>query len=60
VRMENAREVYRFLVDRGIVVRDRSKITLCENSLRITVGSPEENQILMGTLRDYSEKINKE
>lgn len=46
VRMQNARSVYRFLTDCGIIVRDRSKVILCEESLRITIGTPEENHIL--------------
>jgi histidinol-phosphate aminotransferase len=53
VKMENAVKVYRFLIDRGIVVRDRSRVILCENSLRITVGTPEENGILIENLKKY-------
>ncbi len=50
VKMDDAAGVYRYLMQKGIVVRDRSRILLCENSLRITVGTPEENTILMETL----------
>ncbi len=50
VKMHNARNVYSLLVKEGIIVRDRSKITLCSDSLRITVGSPDENGILLDTL----------
>ncbi len=32
---------------KGIIVRNRNKITLCENCLRITVGTPEENKALI-------------
>ncbi len=52
VRMQNAREIYNDLVGKGIIVRDRSKVILCADSLRITVGSPEENEILLHALKD--------
>ncbi len=45
--------IYNFLVERGIIVRDRSKIDLCEGSLRITVGTPEENDVLLKTLQEF-------
>jgi len=44
VKMEDARGVYDYLVKQGIIVRDRSQVTLCEGCLRITVGTPEENE----------------
>jgi histidinol-phosphate aminotransferase len=50
VKMEGARTIFDFLMKEGVIVRDRSKVTLCEGSLRITVGSPEENQSLINTL----------
>ncbi len=53
VKFERAREVKHFLSRCGIIVRDRSSIPLCENSLRITVGSPEENRLLMRKLQEY-------
>jgi histidinol-phosphate aminotransferase len=54
VEMEKAHEVYRFLLDKGIVVRDRSKTPLCEDCLRITVGTPAENQKLINALMAFS------
>ncbi len=53
VKMKDARKVYEFLMERGIIVRDRSKVLLCEDSLRITVGSEEENGILLNALNSY-------
>jgi len=53
VTMKNAREVYLYLVEKGIIIRDRSQIRLCENSLRITVGTKEENRILVEALKNY-------
>lgn len=50
LKMKNARKVYEILVEKGIIVRDRSKVMLCEDSLRITVGSVEENSILLEAL----------
>ena len=44
VKMEDARAVYDYLVEQGIIVRDRSRVTLCDDCLRITVGTPEENE----------------
>ena len=53
VKVENAKQLYDYLVKKGIVVRDRSKVMLCEESLRITVGTPEENRILVQALRNF-------
>ncbi len=43
VKMHDAPGIYNYLAEQGIIVRNRSKIHLCNNSLRITIGSPEEN-----------------
>jgi histidinol-phosphate aminotransferase len=51
VRFKNAQETYRLLVKKGVVVRDRSSQPLCENCLRITVGTEKENQILLNVLK---------
>jgi histidinol-phosphate aminotransferase len=53
VKLDDASSVYRYLIQKGIVVRDRSRIMLCENSLRITVGTPEENKVLIDTLNEF-------
>ncbi len=53
VKMKNARKVYEFLMKKGIIVRDRSKVLLCEDSLRITVGTENENKILINALKRY-------
>lgn len=50
VKILNAREVYNQLVSRGIIVRDRSNVILCDDCLRITVGTPFENQTLLKEL----------
>ena len=52
-RMSDADQIYRYLVDRGIIVRNRSRVQLCGNCLRITIGTPDENSTLLGALRQY-------
>jgi histidinol-phosphate aminotransferase len=54
VKTVDAKGIYNHLVDNGIIVRDRSKVELCEGSLRITVGTPEENKILIANLKNFS------
>lgn len=53
-RMTDAQAIYDYLVDKGIIVRNRSRITLCQNCLRITIGSKSENNDLLAALRQYS------
>jgi histidinol-phosphate aminotransferase len=53
VKTTDPKAIYSFLVDNGIIVRDRSKIDLCEGCLRITVGTTAENDILLQTLQQY-------
>jgi histidinol-phosphate aminotransferase len=55
VKMTDSRSVYMYLAERGIVVRDRSKIELCENCLRITIGTPIENKTLLTALIDFNQ-----
>jgi histidinol-phosphate aminotransferase len=54
VKMDNARGIYESLLEDGIVVRDRSKVELCEGCLRITVGTEKENAELVEALRALS------
>jgi histidinol-phosphate aminotransferase len=53
VRVPDARRLYEFLLGRGIVVRDRSSQPGCADCLRITVGTPAENDLLLSALHDY-------
>ena len=50
-RMTDAPAIYNYLVDRGIIVRNRSRIQLCNNCLRITIGMRSENNELLAALR---------
>ncbi len=52
VEMKNATDVYRKLLEKGIVVRNRSGILHCNSCLRITIGTPEENQRLLFELKN--------
>ncbi len=52
VQVQDAKAAYQYLLHKGIIVRDRSSVLHCENCLRITVGTPEENQRLLATLKE--------
>ncbi len=54
VRVSDARAIYLYLLGCGIVVRDRSRVELCDNALRITIGTREENDALLNALRQYA------
>ncbi len=52
VKVNDANKTYQYLVDKGIIVRNRNNISLCLNCLRITVGTHEENIILIEALKN--------
>ncbi len=51
VKTTDAEKIYNFLLDEKIVVRNRNNIELCKGCLRITVGTPKENESLLEALR---------
>lgn len=53
VKIADARKVYEFLLTKGIVLRDRSNVQLCENCLRITVGTEQENTVLVDAMQEW-------
>jgi len=53
VKFDNPQEVFNYLICKKIIVRDRSKVVLCEGFLRITVGSEDENGLLIHALQQY-------
>jgi histidinol-phosphate aminotransferase len=53
-KMTNATAIYNYLKEKGIIVRNRSNVILCEDCLRITVGTPKENEQLIAALKNYS------
>ena len=52
-KMTDATKIYNYLVDRGIIVRNRNRVQLCQNCLRITIGTKTENSELVAALRQY-------
>ena len=54
VKVERSRELYEFLIARELIVRDRSRTPGCEGTLRITIGTPEENGRLIEELQTYN------
>ncbi len=55
VRCTDARSLYRQLAQRGIIVRDRSSEPKLENCLRISVGTPEQNDLLLNALKELDQ-----
>lgn len=53
VKTSDPRALYEYLVGESIIVRDRSKVELCAGCLRFTVGTPDENAMLVEALRRY-------
>jgi histidinol-phosphate aminotransferase len=53
VKMDDPNSVYEYLKQKGIIVRNRSQVILCEGCLRITVGTPEQDEQLMKALQSY-------
>jgi histidinol-phosphate aminotransferase len=53
IKMTEARKIYDYLSKKGIIVRDRSKVILCDHCLRITIGIPDENKQLVEALKAY-------
>jgi histidinol-phosphate aminotransferase len=56
VKMTDARKIYEFLLTKGIVVRDRSNVKLCDDCLRITVGTEQDNTALIDALIDWHDE----
>lgn len=53
VKVTDANAIYAFLRDKGIIVRNRHNVLLCEGCLRITVGTEKENRDLLQALRSF-------
>jgi len=54
IKVPDANAVYYYLVEKSIIVRNRNTVSLCLGCLRITVGTPEENQTLLNELKDFN------
>lgn len=57
VKINEPQKVYDELVKRGIIVRDRSGVILCEGCLRITVGTPDENEMLVQSIKNFGDNL---
>lgn len=53
VKIKDARKIYEFLLTKGIVLRDRSNVILCEDCLRITIGTEKENTLLVDAMQEW-------
>lgn len=53
VKVDDPGKIYAYLMQQGIIVRDRSSVALCEGCIRITVGTVDENRILIKALSAY-------
>jgi len=56
VKIKNASKVYEYLLTKEIVVRNRSNVQLCDNCLRITIGTEHEITVLVNAIREYLKK----
>ncbi|NPA37688.1 MAG: histidinol-phosphate transaminase [Chlorobi bacterium] len=56
ITVDEPEKIYNRLVEQGIIIRDRSKVAMCEGCLRITVGTQEENDKLIEELKKITEK----
>ena len=59
VKFNEPKKVFDYLISNKIIVRDRSKVPLCEGYLRITIGTSEENNMLVSALQEFEKKKNK-
>ena len=53
VKVNSVKNIYNYLVNKKIIIRDRSNVSLCEDCLRITIGTKDENLLLMDSLKKY-------
>ena len=53
IKVDDANRLYSYLSSNKIIVRNRSKEALCDNCLRITIGTPDEDQLLLSALKNY-------
>ncbi|MCU0324260.1 MAG: histidinol-phosphate transaminase [Spirosomaceae bacterium] len=53
VRFDKAKVIFNYLLENKVIVRDRSSVILCEDCLRITIGTREENDSLLSELKNF-------
>lgn len=54
LRVDDANAAYDYLVSRGVIVRNRNTVSLCQGCLRVTIGTPEENNVFMEALKEMT------
>ena len=54
VRVDDADALYDYLLEKGIIVRNRTRVPGCAGCLRLTVGLPAENEALLNALDSYT------
>ena len=52
-KVTDAKKIYNYLVGKGIIVRNRTSISLCRDCLRVTIGTRPENDMLLEALKNY-------
>lgn len=57
VKFDDPKAVFDYLIDQQIIVRDRHRVKLCEGCLRITVGTPSENEQVLAMLKTYANHL---
>ncbi len=55
VQVTEPKPLYKYLLEKGIVVRDRSSVELCAGCLRITVGTPSENVSVVNAIKNWKQ-----
>ena len=53
IQVTDANAIYNYLVQQGVIIRNRHSVALCANCLRLTIGTPEENSQLLNFLQSY-------
>lgn len=56
VKTDNPDELYSYLCNKGIIIRNRNKVEKCAGCLRITIGTKDENLQLINAIEDYDNK----
>jgi histidinol-phosphate aminotransferase len=51
VKVVDGQKIYDYLVEKGLIVRNRTRIILCQDCLRVTIGTRDENQEFLAALR---------
>lgn len=53
VKVDDADRLYSYLIAKEIIVRNRNRVAMCDNCLRFTIGTPEENRRVLDALKSY-------